>query len=174
MHIKNFLCKWQNLYKCICVKNAAAALYAVLPKIKTVFTVYETVVGFLDDIAEKIQSLLSDEESMRQIKELAAMFSGSSGNSGDSPSPFSETDSSAATNDENTSDGLGINPLVIMQLMGAISASDKNCDLLIALRPHLGDEKQRRLDKMLKFMKLYNIFITMRDSGMLNDLDNIL
>ena len=32
--------------------------------------------SILDDIAEKIQSLLADEESMRQISELAAMFSG--------------------------------------------------------------------------------------------------
>lgn len=133
-------------------------------------------VGFLDDIAEKIQSLLSDDESMRQIKELAAMFSGSSDNSGNSPPPLSESEagSDTAQNAENTSDGLGINPLAIMQLMGAMSAGDKNCDLLVALRPHLGEEKQRRLDKMLKLMKLYNIFMTMRESGMLNDLEKIL
>lgn len=131
-------------------------------------------VGFLDDIAEKIQSLLSDEESMKQIKELAAMFSGSSGNSGDSPPSFSQADSDTGQNTENGSEGLGINPLAIMQLMGAVSASDKNCDLLVALRPHLGEEKQRRLDKMLKLMKLYNIFMTMRESGMLDDLEKML
>ncbi len=38
----------------------------------------------MDDIAEKINALLSDEESMRQIRELAAMFS--SGNIGDDAS----------------------------------------------------------------------------------------
>ena len=32
----------------------------------------------MDDMSEKIQSLLSDEESMQQIRELAAMFGGTS------------------------------------------------------------------------------------------------
>ena len=39
----------------------------------------------LDDITEKIESLLSDEESMNQIKELAAMLSG--GMNGADPQP---------------------------------------------------------------------------------------
>ena len=131
-------------------------------------------VGFLDDIAEKIGALLSDEESMRQIKELAAMFSGSSDENA-LPSSNEEIQTSGNRQSEEASDtGLGINPLAIMQLMGAMSASDKNCDLLTALRPHLGVEKQKRLDKALKLLKLYNIFITMRDSGMLKDLEKLL
>lgn len=127
----------------------------------------------LDDIAEKIQSLLSDEESMRQIKELAAMFSGGSE---EKSLPASEEAVSAAIEkaEDASGGGSGINPLAIMQLMGAMSASDKNCDLLTALRPHLRREKQQRLDKALKLLKLYNIFVTLRDSGMLQDLEKLL
>ena len=114
----------------------------------------------MDDITQKIQSLLNDEESMRQIQELAAMFS-----SGD-------TSSSSAQ--ESPSDNSGINPAAIMQLIGAVSAQDKNCELLLALREHLSPEKQQKIDKAVKLMKLYNIFITMRENGMLDDMEKLL
>ena len=126
--------------------------------------------SILDDIAEKIQSLLSDEESMKQIQELAAMFSsgGSTGENGSAP---------AAEEGAQSGQGGGLpdfNPLAIMQLIGAASAQDKNCDLLMALRPHLSPEKQQKLDKAVKLLKLYNIFITMRENGMLNDFEKML
>ena len=71
-------------------------------------------------------------------------------------------------------DAGGINPIAIMQLLGAASSDDKDCGLLLALRPHLSAEKQKRLDKAVKLLKLYNIFIAMRDNGILNDLENML
>lgn len=118
----------------------------------------------MDDITEKIQSLLSDEESMKQIQELAAMFSeGKTDSGGREPSESSEP----------TSDG-GINPLAIMQLLGSISVQDKNCDLLMALKPHLSLEKQQKIDKAVKVLKLYNAFITMRENGLLDDLEKML
>lgn len=124
----------------------------------------------LDDITEKIQSLLSDEESMNQIKALAAMLSG--GNfDGTNGSGDPAEDPSAAETDNS---GRGLNPLSLIQLLGAASADDKDCGLLLALRPHLSEEKQRRLDKAVKLLKLYNIFVTMRENGMLNDLENML
>lgn len=124
----------------------------------------------LDDITEKIQSLLSDEESMNQIKELAAMLSGGSFD-GTNTSGDPAEDPSAAETDNS---GGGLNPLSLIQLLGAVSADDKDCGLLLALRPHLSEEKQRRLDKAVKLLKLYNIFVTMRENGMLNDLENML
>lgn len=103
---------------------------------------------------------------MKQIQELAAMFSGG-GNSSEQPSAENN-------NAEENSENGGFNPLAIMQLMGSLSVQDKNCDLLMALRPHLSHEKQQKIDRAVKMLKLYNIFITMRDSGMLNDLEKML
>lgn len=114
----------------------------------------------MDDITQKIQSLLSDEESMRQIQELAAMFS-----SGDT--------SANSEQGQQTQDS-GINPMAIMQLIGAMSVQDKNCDLLLALREHLSPEKQQKIDKAVKLMKLYNIFIAMKENGMLDDMEKLL
>lgn len=133
----------------------------------------------MDDIAEKIQSLLSDEESMKQIRELAAMFS--SGNMGDGSSPDGGDDSgenfsgAGGTCSESSSDDFpNINFAAIMQLIGTMSQSDKNCDLLIALKPHLCAERQVKIDKAVKLLKLYNLFVTARDSGLLNDLGGLL
>lgn len=130
----------------------------------------------MDDIAEKINALLSDEESMRQIRELAAMFS--SGNMGDGESPeaggenFSQEDSTGSESSD--SDFPNINFAAIFQLMGAMSQSDKNCDLLVALKPHLCAERQVKIDKAVKLLKLYNLFITARESGLLNDLGSLI
>ncbi len=122
--------------------------------------------SILDDIAEKIGALLSDEESMQQLRELAAMFSGGEGTDGESAENAVGQDTSAGN--------MGIDPVMIMQLMGAASASDKNIDLLKALRPHLSDERQQKLDRAMKLLKLYNIFTAMRESGMLSDLEKLL
>lgn len=135
----------------------------------------------MDDIAEKINALLSDEESMRQIRELAAMFS--SGSMGDGVSPevgsqyngrenFSPDDSTGLGSSDH--DFPNINFAAIFQLMGAMSQSDKNCDLLIALKPHLCAERQVKIDRAVKLLKLYNLFITARESGLLNDLGNLI
>ena len=113
---------------------------------------------------------------MRQIQELAAMFSGGdlsvSGEGGNAEE--NQSFSAFSPEQDESSDGLGINPVAVMQLIGAASASDKNCDLLKALRPHLSHEKQQKLDRAVKLLKLYNIFITMRENGMLNDLEKLL
>ncbi len=125
-----------------------------------------------DDIADKIQSLLSDEESMNQIKELAAMFGGmSEGTGGGSGASSPQTPKSE--NDPGDG-GLNIDPFALMQLFSAASAKDKDCELLLALKPHLSPDKQKRIDKAVKLLKLYNLFITMRENGMLNDLEKML
>lgn len=126
----------------------------------------------MDDIAEKIESLLADEESMRQIRELAAMFS--AGNGGFSEDGGTASDGGTGSEDGGFSDFPDINFAAVMQLIGAMSRSDKNCDLLIALKPHLCTERQLKLDRAVKLLKLYNAFAAMRESGMLNDLERLL
>ena len=124
----------------------------------------------MEDISRKIESLLSDEESMRQIQELAAMFSGGEFSGSDNTENSDPPDSSQGEN----SGGSGIDPLALFQVLNAASAKDKNCELLSALRPHLSEEKQLRIDKAVKLLKLYNIFTVLRENGLLNDLENIL
>ena len=104
---------------------------------------------------------------MNQIRELAAMFSSGMG---EAASPPSSGESGEGASEE----PLPINPMAIMQLMSMASASDKNRDLLIALKPHLHTERQQKLDRVIKLLKLYTIFTALRENGMLNDLENML
>lgn len=118
----------------------------------------------MDDMTEKIQSLLSDEESMQQIRELAAMF----GSSSDAPSANSSapSDSTSPAPDE----ALPINPAALMRLMSGLSKNDDNCNLLIALKPLLSEDKQPRVDKAVKLLRLYNIYSELKESGALGNL----
>lgn len=104
----------------------------------------------------KISDLLSDEESVKQLSELAQML-------------VSE-DNSAETFDNETDLPDIASVMKLTNLIGEASKQDKNTDLLLALKPHLGAEKQKRVDKALKFLKILAIWNIVKDSGMLYDL----
>ncbi|MGN0608921.1 MAG: hypothetical protein ACI4J6_06920 [Oscillospiraceae bacterium] len=118
-------------------------------------------------MAEKIQSLLNDEESMRQIQELAAMFGGQGQENG-SPQSSEDTPPSSSGGAEGIAGALSIP--AIMSLMESFSGSDPSCDLILALKPLLSKERQQKADKAVKMLRLYNAYIKLKDSGMLNDL----
>ena len=46
----------------------------------------------------------------------------------------------------------------------------QGAELLIALKPHLSDEKQKRVDKALKLLKILAVWNIAKDSGILNEL----
>lgn len=113
----------------------------------------------LDDMSEKIRSLISDEESMRQIQELAAMFGGS--------------DTGSQQGNEQSDSGNSppdIDPAAIMKLMSGLSQNDKNCELLIALRPLLSEEKRPKVDKAVKLLRLFNVYTELKESGAIGNL----
>ncbi len=109
----------------------------------------------MDDFAEKISSILSDEESMKQIGELAAML-------GLSP------DSSSQPEAQSTQDSLDIGALTgLMQKMKGFQPDDDNTRFLLALRPLLGEEKQNKIDRAVKILRLLNILPLISESGLL-------
>lgn len=121
-----------------------------------------------ENLMGKIQEVLSDPESMQQISELAAMLQGSGGNEG------GETPVSAPANETPPVPLLGgIEPSMLLkmgELLRNSGDSDKNTALLMALRPHLGTQRQQRVDKALRLMKLWVVFQTMQKTGMLQQL----
>ena len=120
----------------------------------------------MDDVMGRIQEMLSDEESMQQIKELADMLSASS-----APPEQTSPDSSNSNNND-----IGFDFGMIFKIQEIMSAakSDKDAELIMALKPHLSAEKQERADKAVKFMKLFSVWETLKSSGMLNDLNKFL
>ncbi len=109
----------------------------------------------MDDFAEKISSILSDEESMKQIGELAAML-------GLSPDGSTQPETTKAPEnlDMNAISGL-------MQKMKGFQPDDDNTRFLLALRPLLGEEKQNKIDRAVKVLRLLNLLPLISESGLL-------
>ncbi len=116
----------------------------------------------MDAVQDKLQSILSDPESMQQLSELAQMLQSSES----TPStPAAEESAPAVT-------GLPDAAMLMKlgKLMQTSGSDDKNTALLRALRPHLGERRQHRLDKALRLMQLWAMMQTMQKSGVLQEL----
>lgn len=116
----------------------------------------------------KIGEILSDEESVKQLTELAQMLSSDISGGSDETE---ETSSDASGGDGDSGGFPDIGSLMkLTGLMGVLSQNDKNAELLLALKPHLGEEKQKKVDKAVKLLKLLAVWNVAKESGVLNDL----
>ncbi|MBP3242425.1 MAG: hypothetical protein J6L99_01065 [Ruminococcus sp.] len=117
----------------------------------------------MDDMMGKLSELLSDGESVRQISELAKMFMDETGTQ---PGQGDESGSSESPQEP----GFDIGKVMqLTSLAGAMSQKDPNTDLLLALRPHLSPEKQQRVDKAVRLLKLLAVFSVAKENGLLKD-----
>ena len=111
----------------------------------------------MDDLAEKINSVLSDPESMKQLSEIAGML----GFSPDAPPPQAVPE----PQDSGMPD-IGM----LMSLAGKLKdagTDDNNINFLVALRPLLGEDKQPRIDRAIKILRLINLLPVLKESGIL-------
>lgn len=114
----------------------------------------------------RITDILKDEESLRQLSELADMLK-----SGEFAEDSAETNCAAEESSENTGFMPDMNMMMkLTSLAGAMNGQDKNTELLLALRPHLSHEAQMRLDRAVKLLKLISVYEAAKESGMLNNL----
>lgn len=138
----------------------------------------------MDDIMQKIQSVLSDKESMEQLSQLAQMFSQPSQSqeqtaqestaqqsaSPDLSSLFSAMSQNAQSPPppQNDAPGLDFSTVMALQsIMSKASAPDKNRDFLIALKPLLKEENRRKIDKLVTIFKLMAVLPLLKESGLL-------
>ena len=114
----------------------------------------------MDDMMGKLSELLSDGESVRQISELAKMFMDEA-NGEQQPEGGSE---------ETSDSGFDLGKVMqLTSLAGAMTQKDPNTELLLALRPHLSPEKQQRVDKAVRLLKLLAVFSVAKENGLLKD-----
>ncbi len=109
----------------------------------------------MDDLSQKLSSLLNDPEGLEQIKGLAQSLM------------QNESNSQA---EENNKDA-GVDIAAIMGILNALkNTNDKSVELLLALRPHLSVERQHKIDTAIKLLKIYSILPLLKDSNILGDL----
>ena len=116
---------------------------------------------------EKIGKLLSDEESVKQLSELAQLLMNNE-SSGENVPAEKKNCTVSDNNNNNMRDIAKI--MQLTELMGTLSQNDRNTDLLLALRPHLKEERQQRVDKAIKMLRLFAVWNVAKESGLLNDI----
>ena len=144
----------------------------------------------------KLQSVLNDEQSMKQLSQLAGALSGDSAPQAQpaadqaSANDFSQLLKSLDLNTQTqqlappAAPGIDVAKLMqldvakLMQLQAILQQAnkhDKNVDLLLALRPLLKEENQVKIDRLIKIFKLFSVYPALKQSGLLGgDLFGIL
>ncbi|MCM1487594.1 MAG: hypothetical protein NC203_04415 [Firmicutes bacterium] len=56
------------------------------------------------------------------------------------------------------------------EIMSSMSKSDKNTQLLLALKPHLRPENRQKADNAIKLLKILNILPLLKESGIIDGL----
>ncbi|MFA5658139.1 MAG: hypothetical protein WC900_02520 [Oscillospiraceae bacterium] len=126
----------------------------------------------MDDLMSKLQDVLSDEESMNQIKKLAGMLSDGSDSSMPDLSSvfgaFSQPDDKRDKAGSSSQEGFDFSKLTaIQQMMSQANKKDANTELLYALKPLLKSETQLKVDKLVKIFKLMAMWPLLKESGIL-------
>ena len=112
----------------------------------------------MEDLASKISEILSNEESLKQLSELASMLGLSQEGKG-LPAPP-------------TTNELPFDPAMLMGLFTKLkenSEDDENINFLCALKPLLSEEKKERIDKAIKLIKLLNLWPIIKESGLIDE-----
>ena len=118
----------------------------------------------MDDLTTKLQKLLSDPESMQELKELAAMLH--------EPSPDAAQDEPRDAPEPAAQE----NPLPDLTKLLAVGQAlshvqeDETAALVLALKPHLSPERAKRADQAARMLRLWSAAGILRENGMLNDL----
>lgn len=118
----------------------------------------------MDNMSEKIQEILSDEESMKQLNELAQMFSAS-----EKSVNQEETSESATAAQEVNMPDFDFSMLFKLQDIMNKTSDDKTSGFLIALKPLLKKERQEKVDKAIKILRLLAVWDVLKESGLLNN-----
>lgn len=125
----------------------------------------------MDDLTQKLQSLLSDPESMRNLRELAAMLREPEP-AADAPQTVCATQTDDIPQAEHADDVPPMDFAKLLAVGQALSAvqQDETADLILALKPHLSAERAKRADQAVRLLKLYAVAGILRENGVLNDL----
>jgi hypothetical protein len=120
-----------------------------------------------------LSGILSDPEAIKNISELAAMLQ-------DGVNENAETTDNTANSDTgfgNFGDIFG--DIDLGQILTLVSLftdppKDKNIDFLLALGPLLSEERRPKVQRAVKFLKMYDLYITLKESGMLENIGKII
>ena len=133
----------------------------------------------MQDLMSKLQSVLGDEQSMKQLSEIASALSSETpeqASANNAQPDFSqllkslnlEQPQQTAQPVQPANSGLDVSKLLALQtIMQQANKQDKNVDLLLALRPLLKEENQAKIDRLIKIFRLFAVYPALKESGLL-------
>ena len=116
----------------------------------------------MDDIAGKISELLSSSDGMDKIKTLAENLFGDETKTEANPKPADESVGFSLP------DGFDIGKIMSIASLLGQQKNDRRSNLLLALKPHLSEERRERVDKAVKFLKIATLLPVLKEQGLLD------
>lgn len=104
----------------------------------------------MDNLEQRLNSILSDPESLSTLSQIAESFLAGSNNSEDKSEEFKEAGSGSPDIDLAAFARLS-------GILGNISDDNEESRLLLALKPYLKDKRKEKVDETVKLMKLIKL-----------------
>lgn len=121
----------------------------------------------MEDLSTKLTQLLNDPEGMKQLQSMAQGLMGEGGLNLSALIP-QEQEKPAMPDISGLMGGVSPDQMsMMMKLMSAFNSTkeDDRTRLLMALRPHLTDKRQQRVDQAVKLLKLASVLPLISESG---------
>lgn len=121
----------------------------------------------MEDLSTKLTQLLNDPEGMKQLQSMAQGLMGEGGLDLSALIP-QEQEKPAMPDISGLMGGISPDQMgMMMKLMSAFNSTkeDDRTRLLMALRPHLTDKRQQRVDQAVKLLKLASVLPLISESG---------
>lgn len=124
----------------------------------------------MDDLSEKLASVLNDPQQMEQMRRMAEQLLGG----GETPTPESPpTRPTSSGLADSLFEGIGAEDLG--RMMGLLSrfrqtGQDDRTRLLLALKPHLSEPRQEKINTAVKLLKLIELLPFLKESGLFSGL----
>lgn len=116
----------------------------------------------MEDMASALGSILNNPQAMQQIMGLASQLG--LGN----PAP-AETPPPPPPPAPDPLGGLDLGALAkIAGVLSSMNTHDQNVDLLLALKPHFGEKRRKKVDDAIRVMQLVRMLPQLREAGLFN------
>jgi len=120
----------------------------------------------MEDLTEKLTSLLGDPEIMDKIQNLSGLFGSSEDNNDKKEENKNEEPTKEKSDDFGFSPDMLGNLFKIMPLISSLGKDDKYTKFLKSLKPLLSEERQKKLGSSAKILKLMQIIPLIKDQGL--------
>ena len=109
----------------------------------------------MDDLSEKLSGILNDPEAMRDIAALASQLGM------DTPGVHKEEDKRPEPPKPQNDTAAQL--MALAPMLGSLKQEDETTRLLDAMRPFLSEERQQKLDKAKRLIKVMKLMPLIKD-----------